>query len=639
MTFAASAEDVAGDPNMLEDLLTDYSGWVRRDDLKIARAQEAGFTFDPETGNILDADNNIVDTLGKFNDNSVYSDEEDDNTDSLDEVSTKSVDDLQAGETLVDTETEEEIGKVASIKTGKLPDGRQITVVFLEDGSNKKYLSGDEVSVSSSTPSNKPAPAEPVRPVRTPKGPAAEEAAALELGTPPGEKPKKTLSKNSSADDSAKTPIKGDPSRKALKPTQEATDAKNKMLEAGAKAWELAKPKIIEKLRAAGYDVSSGDYNDLVKQDADNYTKSSKAKDKAQLALDKYEEKFGKDTTAKHQQLEEAATAAAIEFEKVQARSKNLNGQIKIAERDATLEVMDDLGIKRNNVSIAEFDGRVLTDEAELPIGPNDQFISAVALREAFKFMPENIIRGMAQNLKDNNLKLFVKAGVERGHFKKVEGGYEIVLSTHRKGSAAPDVTPATDVALHELWHFVQKTDPNLRQLEDAWTYDRVAIGRGTADETMPNIMSLDKAGREKTFATPGVAQPYMLKQYAEGDNFLDGNDGHSEVATVLMQDMFTSPGFASRGSGLNALVKDPETKKVSTVKGVYYDPETGMYYEDSSMSNPIDNVVGSFGRDASEGTDTDIKSLGMGLMLALSDWDPLTGFGPGNAVVEDEED
>lgn len=640
MTLAASAEDVASDPNMLDDLLTDYSGWVRRDDLKIQRSEEAGFRFDPVSGNFYDADNNIVDTLGKFDDsNDVYSGEEDNNeAEEETVVSTKSVNDLEAGNVLVDPDTDEEIGTVANIKTGKLPDGREVTVVFMEDGSNKKYLSGQEVSVQSTAPVSKPAPAGPTKPVKTPKGDAANEAASLEIGTPAGESPKKTLSKNDSADDSVKTPIKGDSERKAVKPTQEATDAKNKLVAAGAKAWEATQPKVVEKLRAAGYDVSSGDYNDILKQDAANYSKAGKAKDKAQLALDKYEEKFGKDTTAKHQQLEEAATAAAIEFEKVQARSKKINGEIKIAEREATKEVLEELGVKFNNVSIDEFMKRVLTDEAELPIGPNDQFISAVALREAFKFMPENIIRGLAQHLIDNDKKLYIKAGVPRGHFKQVDDGYEIVLSTHRKGSAAPDITPATDVALHELWHFVQKSDPNLRQIEDAWTYDRVVLNKGSEDETLPNIMSLDKAGREKTFAAPGVAQPYMLKQYAETDNFLDANDGHSEVTTVLMQDMFTSPGFASRGQGLNALVKDPQTKKVSTVKDVYYDPETGMYYEDSSMSNPIENVVGSFGRDGQEGTDTDIKSLGMGIMLALTDWDPLTGFGPGNAVEEDED-
>jgi hypothetical protein len=124
-----------------------------------------------------------------------------------------------------------------------------------------------------------------------------------------------------------------------------------------------------------------------------------------------------------------------------------------------------------------------------------------------------------------------------------------------------------------------------------------------------------------------------MLKQYTKGKNtFLDPNHGHSEVFTVLMQDLFTAPGFASRGSGLNAITKDPETKKKSVISNVYYDPETGMYYEDSAMSNPIENVVGSFGRNPDDGTDEDVKSFGMGMLLALSDWDPLTGFDPNDS-------
>ena len=152
----------------------------------------------------------------------------------------------------------------------------------------------------------------------------------------------------------------------------------------------------------------------------------------------------------------------------------------------------------------------------------------------------------------------------------------------------------------HELMHFSQIADANLNSLEHAWTYDRIVTNPGTEEESLPNIMSLDVAGREKTFAAPGVAQPYMLKQYTKGkDTFLDPNHGHSEVFTVLMQDLFTAP---------------------------------GMYYEDSSMSNPIENVVGSFGRNPDDGTDEDIKSFGMGMLLALSDWDPLTGFDPNDS-------
>jgi superfamily I DNA/RNA helicase len=640
MTLAASAEDVAGDPNMLENMLTEYSGWVRRDDLKIERAELAGWTFDPISGNFYDSDNNIVDTLGKFDDRSdTYSGEEDGEADGPEDTPTKAVEDLEAGEILVDTETGEDIGTVSSTKSGTLPDGREITVVFLEDGSNKKYLTGDEVSIKSQSAPSTPEPSTPVRPARPAVGDAAKETAALELGTPPGESPKKTLSKNSSTDESAKVAIKGDANRKALRPTQEATDAKNKILAAGAKVWAEVKPKVVDKLKAAGYDVSSGDYNDIIKQNEANRSATAKARIKAERALDKYEERFGTDNTAKREQLAKAAIDAQIEVEKANTRARKIYDEIKIAERDATVEVLKSQGVNFDNVSIAEFNNRVLTDEARLPIGPNDQFISATALREAFDFMPENVIRGLANYLETNNLTLSVKAGVERGHFRQVPGGFEIVLSSNRRGAATSDLNKATDVALHELWHFVQKTDPNLRQIEDAWAFDRIVMNPGTPEETMPNIMSLDRAGREKTFAAPGIAQPYMLKQYAGGSNFLDSNDGHSEVTTVLMQDMFTSPGFASRGNGLNVITKDPETKKKSTIRNAYYDPETGMYYEDSSMSNPIENVVGSFGRDVADGTDEDMKSLGMGILMALTDWDPLTGFGPGNAVVENDEE
>ena len=632
MKFFASAADVEKDPK-IKDSLTEYTGWLKRDLLKISTAEEAGFTVNMKDGTIRDADNNVVDVLDSFRTRSNVLTRRD-ISEGPKTSSTKAVTDLEAGETLVDTESGAGIGVVKEIKSGTLPDGREITVVFLEDGSDKKYLSSDQVTVESDASEAATTP-EKVAPVdKTPKSDAAREAAALGIGTPPDQAPKKVISKNKSKDETAMVQIKGEADRKAIKPTQEAREAKDVLVASGAKAWAIAKPKIAEKLKAAGYDVSASEYQEVVKEDANNYSKLAKARDKAMLAVSKYEEKFGTDSTAKRQQLEKAATDAAIKVEEAQEKSKKLIGDFGIAERNATKEVLEEMGVRFDNVSVDEFNGRILTDEAKLPVGPNDQYDSAVALREALDFMPANMIRALISKLESEDSKLYIKSGVKRGHFKKRSSKeYEIHLSTSRRAETTSDLNKATDTMLHELMHFSQIADANLNSLEHAWTYDRIVTNPGTEEESLPNIMSLDVAGREKTFAAPGVAQPYMLKQYTKGkDTFLDPNHGHSEVFTVLMQDLFTAPGFASRGTGLNAITKDPETKKKSVISNVYYDPETGMYYEDSSMSNPIENVVGSFGRNPDDGTDEDIKSFGMGMLLALSDWDPLTGFDPNDS-------
>jgi hypothetical protein len=136
------------------------------------------------------------------------------------------------------------------------------------------------------------------------------------------------------------------------------------------------------------------------------------------------------------------------------------------AERNATKEVLEEMGVRFDNVSVDEFNGRILTDEARLPVGPNDQYDSAVALREALDFMPANMIRALINKLESEDSKLFIKSGVKRGHFKKRSSKeYEIHLSTSRRGETTPDLNKATDTMLHELMHFSQIADTYLNAL------------------------------------------------------------------------------------------------------------------------------------------------------------------------------
>jgi superfamily I DNA/RNA helicase len=335
--------------------------------------------------------------------------------------------------------------------------------------------------------------------------------------------------------------------------------------------------------------------------------------------------------------------------DKAQERAKATDylDDVHQAERVAAKEALEAAGVQFDNVSLDEFDGLLVTAGKKAPLNSKSTIKAAEALSEAFKHMPRSNILKMIEHLKENNLKLEVKAGVKRGHFAPLKNGkgYEIHLSNRRgkdRRIAAKEegLNPATDVALHELTHFTQKLDPNQRAIEHAWLYDRAVVDAGTDNERLVPIINLNKGGSEQALAIKGMSQPYMAKAYPflNRKAFLNPNDEASEVSTMAMQDLFTNPGIASGAYGLSVMGLDPETGEDRLYPGAFYDPETGKYYRSSSKKTEIEGIKGVFGRNRDEGTDFNVKHLATGMLLALNDWSPTEGFGPGNAVVPNEE-
>jgi len=325
------------------------------------------------------------------------------------------------------------------------------------------------------------------------------------------------------------------------------------------------------------------------------------------------------------------------------------NSIVRVAQAEANLEILRENGVKFDSVSYADFDGRIVTADGDNPFRPNSTFKSAVALQEAFDRMPEAVIRRLADHLISTNKKLYVKAGVKRGSFsKRGNKGYMLQLSA---GGTLPGVNKHTDTALHELQHFLEEVDPNVRTVGHAWAYDRLINNAGTDKESMPNIVSIPGTKGELTFAKEGIAAPYMNKSYdTDGNFFLTPNSKGSEVTSVLMQDMFTNPGMASMSNGqytvswrMAVYEKGPRAgqtyKKYEMTRDAFYDEESDTWYKDEAKNEPIENVVSYFGRAKRDGLDRDVRSFGMGIMMMMNDWDPLTGLGPGNAVETPSKD
>lgn len=693
-----------------DEEMTKYDGWVKRADLKIARAERAGFTIDHTNGNVLDKDEQIVDNI--------FGDDDDEDLEDLDEsdlenLESKLASDLTVGDVVYD-EDGQRLGKIAEIRKGK-KDGKEVRGLVFDDGTKKLFQADDELNTmpekaaaGSKSSSQRP------KIQRSALGDRAMKA-GLGVDSTTG-KAAKTLAlrPDDSTIEENNTKIKGDSKKTALKPTDEARAAKDEAVAIGKEVWEQSvEPKILENLKGKGYNISSlGEFDELFKAAEDDANAKADVHSKAKKEISKYldskikamtdadlattqsemtaakliKSNGDRDVAALEKKLRDAGfNGLATDISVVPTKSKPANkakedrlfalgfkmlnsknaAQInKIeelykarevsnkdridankrvsgfasalgdAESSSTMAAMKEQGVEFDNVSFREFDGRLVSTEAGLPLEPGNTFLSSRALQEAFEFTPRSQILALVKHLKDTNQTLKIRAGVRRGEFRTVDGGYELDLSSIR--NPLPGQSKVTDTAGHEIQHFIQKVVPNVRALEHAWTYDRIVQNAGTPDESMPNIISLPGKKSELTFAAPGVGESYTLKQYSRKNKgiFLNPHDNSSEVMSTIVQDLFTSPGMVSRGKGATVVSKVPGGPK-KTYKNAFYDEASGEWYTDSSKTSKIDNVVGNYGRTREAGQDKNIKHFGIGLLMMMNDWSPTEGFGPGNGVVE----
>jgi len=656
--------------------MTDYANWVRKGELKADRALEAGFDVDYNNGNVIDKTGAVVDNI--------Y----DDNTNAAPELSTlisKEAKKLKVGDVLHD-DAGNRLGLVTKVKRAPGKTG-----VILDNGNRIPFNNNDPINVASTRTVAQQAKV----------GTVGKKAAKLELGTTPDGKTAKKLAVNPEDASIAEnvTPIKGNSKKKALKPTKEATDAKNKVVELGKEVWEKSvEPKMVEILKAKGYDVDS-----MVDIDQLSAAAKKAADDEGKKFVDagkkisKYlEDQIKKITPAELSKLEPSMTADkliksngsrdvlalekrlrdagfsglasdiaalpsvskkedevahsklfafgykmlnsknAAQIDKLQSlysdkdkanksrieavkKFNDVDRALGLAEKDATLQAMKDEGVEFDNVSIREFEGRIISHEKGLPLEPGNTFLSSRALNEAFENMPRSMILQLVEHLKSTNQTLKIRAGVKRGHFATVPGGYELDLSAIP--NPLPGQTKHTSTAGHEIMHFMQEVIPNLRTLEHAWSYDRLLQNKGTADETLPNIMGLPGKKTELTFAAPGMSALYTFKQYSKNKEiFLNPHDKSSEVASTIFEDMFTNPGYVSRSKGNTVVSKEPGKAK-KLYKDAVFDEATQTWYTDESLVTPIPNVVGEYGRRKSDGVDKNVKHFGIGLFMALNDW------------------
>jgi hypothetical protein len=682
--------------------VTKYQGWLKKDDLKLARYEEAGYGFDPATGEFYDKiTGNVIDRLGN------YADEDGEDGEGLEPEPTtsKSASDLTPGDVVFD-EDGNQLGKVKTARRAtNRKTGQEVVAVELENGERIAYAADEDVNVSDVASRRTPTP----KPIRSAIG---EEAAALGLGAAPGSKPQNVLPKFKADSNNKETSVRvrGRKNSFAVRPTPEAKAAKDKAVELGAKVREQESERTIAKLREKGYDIPEGTgfleladaardnintaLDDLVSKndavakfnkdgasamkrspkkaadirarmaaegladsegnidekalsqalvDADlrplAYHLESPSIDKQSYGAFAYSVLKGDDSAAteKARSLASDQDASRRAYNDANNRGQVVSDDIAIASGSSVLELLKEQGVEFDNVSYKEFDDRILSDVAGLPLRPEDEFLSAKALQEAFDHLPSSVIRNLAEHLKSENKVLKVKAGVKRGHFKPIPGGYELHLSS---SSGRSDQTKVTDTALHELTHFVQKVDPNLRALEHAQLFDLGLENPGTDQELMANVDTIPGYKKsEQGLMIPGLTNPYQAKVYNRKNKnaVLNAEDNASEVFTMAMQDLFTAPGITSVPKNQIIRAVDPKNpgrkKSYKAGKDAFYDEKRGMWFSDSAMTNPIENIISISGRPKESGVDEQFRNFAVGTLLVLNDWSATEGVGPGVGI------
>ena len=191
---------------------------------------------------------------------------------------------------------------------------------------------------------------------------------------------------------------------------------------------------------------------------------------------------------------------------------------------------------------------------------------------------------------------------------------------------------------LHELWHFIQYTNPNLGAIESSYMFDKL-VDPETGEIKYDYATVRGYKPADKELGIQGMFQEeYMSKLYPKkGLNaVLNPDDRSSELSTVLMQGLFTDPRYSGAPSGRKIYVKDGKelyTYRDSRDESIfppntiqlyaYFNPDDGKYYRDAAFSIPLEargakiTATSGYGID-DQGEEDELMSLAFGLMYAF---------------------
>jgi hypothetical protein len=272
------------------------------------------------------------------------------------------------------------------------------------------------------------------------------------------------------------------------------------------------------------------------------------------------------------------------------------------------------------------------------------------AFDEALSFMPDASVDNLIEYLRSTNNKLSLFASGRgsfsaEGDMKRLPTGDPSGSIEINAGSGGTMFNPQTafgseytDTMLHELWHFIQYTNPNLGAIESSYMFDKLVDSEtGEIRHDYGTVKGYKSADKE--LGLQGMFQEeYMAKLYPKkGLNaVLNPDERSSELSTVLMQGLFTEPRYSGAPTGRKIYVKegrdtstyidsrDGSLRPLNSISlYAYYNPADGKYYKDSAFSIPLESrgakIVNTSGYGIDDqGEEDELMGLAFGLMHAF---------------------
>jgi hypothetical protein len=625
--------------------ITKYSFWVRNDDLKIERAGQAGYSYDPNRHAIVDSDGDVVEFLGQDNDgdggdNDTGDDDGGDNDTGDGDNDTGDGDGGGdgGGDTTPTPPTPPAAQPVA--QPAAQPAGQTTATDSSEEFLDVENLTPDNITAGAfanptkkikTTKVNRKRVGELLPFGNVQKDPSDANAALraknyfTQNNVPEGSQtglvddPENTIVYDPKKSSKAKRIIGGMDSQDSIvvvKPSPETKKAKDTLVAKGQDMWEKAKA-------SAGYE------------------KVKNLRKQIQTLIESREEiKKFKDLETPEEQAKYFAAKGELTLE-----IKKLQNAWILERALFMRDSLKEAGVAMGGRSIKDFTSLVSIKTKD----PKKREAVLKAFDEALSFMPDASVDNLISYLRDTNNKLDLSTDA-RGSFsssgaiaRTSDGGPKGSIEIKVSGAGLLDDKSAfgseyTDTMLHELWHFVQFTNPNLRAVESSYMFDKLVDPKtGEVRYNYDSVKGYNS--QDKEIGIQGMFQEeYMSKIYPKkGLNaVLNPEDESTELSTVLMQGLFTNPRYSGAPNGRKIYTKDGRTsltlidsrdESITPIGALplyaYYNPADGKYYRDSAFSIPVEKgttkIVNTSGYGVDDqGEEDELMGLAFGLMYAF---------------------
>jgi len=414
----------------------------------------------------------------------------------------------------------------------------------------------------------------------------------------------------------AVAPIKGNKTKGVVRPTDEAKQK-------------------VEVLKAGGEDV----YNKAVKRFDEKYGDKVDKLQKEVFALSEAKESARREYTQSANRPG-PSTGPEKKYRKASEQLANKQQELSNLFRNSIKEELEELGVEFNVLNLDKYLKQLkrpfgeLSPQMDVDLKSSSSFKKSID--DALQFIPRSLIQQMQANLESEGRIIRVsKSNDGRGHFGEYEDNqYSLRLANKGKTLFPEESSGVQGVhgsnALHELWHFIQRTNPDISTAETAYLFDRARKVDADGNEFF-DFKKLPGYNKEFGLVTD-MSNPYSSKTYQRKNPNLINNpqENANELGTTMFESIFgTENDLFIRGRGRHAVGRDENGKAVIyrepesesgvvpslNMKKGYYNPEDGKWYEDAAYTNPL-NIVYEVGRPV-DSFDQDAVNFMIGLILA----------------------